>query len=264
MILQFENFHAFIIGASSDKLHSSTFEFFDILRIHFIPMTMAFINGCDIAIQLFFSKFDQRKFYLIGRTSSYLLITLASVTNRVVRRPNLIVPRNIGHRSSAASLCCSMITSHNAWIMFGHFNHLTSPAQKRDRVKVLLYCTTWCSQFSNSAELASAYFNTCRANSITAHCKPRQIPRYGLSLVRAHSIAAIIPSVPREPKPPGTSTPLRRRKTLRLWMIFIGFYWFTVRCRVVARLHDISRDLLFAYSIQGLSLEQTMIERWIG
>ena len=52
---------------------------------------------------------------------------------------------------------------------------------------------------------------TFRANSITAIWKPRQIPKYGTCFSRAHFAAAIIPSVPRSPNPPGTRIPLRIR-----------------------------------------------------
>ena len=48
---------------------------------------------------------------------------------------------------------------------------------------------------------------TWRANSETATCIPRQMPRYGIASSRATRQARIFPSQPREPKPPGTSTP---------------------------------------------------------
>ena len=49
----------------------------------------------------------------------------------------------------------------------------------------------------------------------TATCMPRQMPRYGIPRSRATRQARILPSHPREPKPPGTSTPstsLERRR----------------------------------------------------
>ena len=49
---------------------------------------------------------------------------------------------------------------------------------------------------------------TLRANSTTASWKPRHMPRKGMCFSRAHLIASIMPSVPRIPKPPGTSIPL--------------------------------------------------------
>src|SRR3954447_6428725 len=60
---------------------------------------------------------------------------------------------------------------------------------------------------SISVELAPSSPQTCRANSETATCIPRQMPRYGIASSRATRQARIFPSHPREPKPPGTSTP---------------------------------------------------------
>jgi hypothetical protein len=48
-------------------------------------------------------------------------------------------------------------------------------------------------------------------NSITAACNPRHTPRNGFRVVRHHVTAAILPSIPRLPKPPGTITPLKYR-----------------------------------------------------
>ena len=60
---------------------------------------------------------------------------------------------------------------------------------------------------SISVELAPSSPHTCRANSDTATCMPRQMPRYGIRRSRATRQARIFPSQPREPNPPGTSTP---------------------------------------------------------
>ncbi len=60
---------------------------------------------------------------------------------------------------------------------------------------------------SNSVELTSWVPMTSRANSITAHCSPRHSPRYGIWWSRAQWAARTLPSIPRWPKPPGTSTP---------------------------------------------------------
>ena len=60
---------------------------------------------------------------------------------------------------------------------------------------------------SNSNELAPAKPHALRANSMTAHCRPRQIPRNGSPCSLAQPIAATMPSMPRSPKPPGTSRP---------------------------------------------------------
>ena len=60
---------------------------------------------------------------------------------------------------------------------------------------------------SNSVELASFHPSTLRAYSITVHCIPRQMPRKGILCSRAYLIAAILPSTPLDPKPPGTKMP---------------------------------------------------------
>ena len=59
----------------------------------------------------------------------------------------------------------------------------------------------------NSPECASVIPATCRANSITLICIPRQIPKYGTLFSLAYLAAFIIPSIPRLPKPPGTIIP---------------------------------------------------------
>jgi hypothetical protein len=63
---------------------------------------------------------------------------------------------------------------------------------------------------ANSAECARGSAQICRAHSTTASWKPRQMPRSGILRSRARLIAAIFPSVPRTPKPPGTRIPLNR------------------------------------------------------
>ena len=55
---------------------------------------------------------------------------------------------------------------------------------------------------------------TLRANSMIATCRPRQMPKNGSSFSRAQRIASIIPSMPRTPKPPGTSSPSYCREQL--------------------------------------------------
>ncbi len=57
---------------------------------------------------------------------------------------------------------------------------------------------------SNSSELARSSPSTSRANSMTAICRPRQMPKKGIFRSRAWRTARILPSVPRTPKPPGT------------------------------------------------------------
>ena len=48
---------------------------------------------------------------------------------------------------------------------------------------------------------------TSRANSMTAHWRPRHRPRYGSPVSRAQWAARTLPSIPRWPNPPGTRTP---------------------------------------------------------
>ena len=45
-----------------------------------------------------------------------------------------------------------------------------------------------------------------RAASSTAHCMPRHSPNSGIRCSRQWAIAPILPSMPRTPKPPGTTT----------------------------------------------------------
>ncbi|KAI9588781.1 hypothetical protein GQX74_004626 [Glossina fuscipes] len=56
-------------------------------------------------------------------------------------------------------------------------------------------------------------FKTLRANSITAACSPMQMPSKGLLFSRHHLQAIILPSMPREPNPPGTTTPSLSHKS---------------------------------------------------
>lgn len=48
---------------------------------------------------------------------------------------------------------------------------------------------------------------TFLANSTTASCIPRQMPKYGIPFVRAYVADKIFPWTPLSPNPPGTSTP---------------------------------------------------------
>ncbi|VVB69701.1 Uncharacterised protein [uncultured archaeon] len=63
----------------------------------------------------------------------------------------------------------------------------------------------------NSVLLAPSRPQTFLANSITASCMPKHNPRYGTFISRAYCTALIFPSVPREPKPPGTRIPSTSR-----------------------------------------------------
>jgi hypothetical protein len=54
---------------------------------------------------------------------------------------------------------------------------------------------------SNSVLLAPCNFMIERANSITAICMPKQMPRYGMLFSRAYFVARIFPWTPLSPKP---------------------------------------------------------------
>lgn len=76
----------------------------------------------------------------------------------------------------------------------------------------LCMALVWPLQESHSSSRGTL---TLRMNSRTAICMPRQMPRYGTWWLLAYSAARIMPSTPRLPKPPGTSTPsafCKRRK----------------------------------------------------
>ena len=60
--------------------------------------------------------------------------------------------------------------------------------------------------FENSEEFASSIPQTFLANSITAHCNPKHIPKNGMLFFLMYSIAEIFPSIPLYPNPPGTIT----------------------------------------------------------
>ena len=62
---------------------------------------------------------------------------------------------------------------------------------------------------SISVLCASANPNTFLANSITAICIPRQIPKKGRPFSLAYFTAVILPSIPRCPKPGATNRPSR-------------------------------------------------------
>ena len=85
--------------------------------------------------------------------------------------------------------------------------------QKRKFISELKFIsiqlTNWFSTFANSLECASFNFNTFRANSMTEHCKPKQIPKNGFLFSLAHSHAFIFPSTPLIPKPPAIKIPLK-------------------------------------------------------
>ena len=48
----------------------------------------------------------------------------------------------------------------------------------------------------NSVEFASEILHSFLANSITAHCKPKHIPKNGILFFLKYSIANIFPSIP--------------------------------------------------------------------
>ena len=60
---------------------------------------------------------------------------------------------------------------------------------------------------SNSSEFTSSSFSTSLANSTTAICIPKHIPKNGILFSLAYFIAVIFPSIPLFPNPPGTIIP---------------------------------------------------------
>ena len=59
---------------------------------------------------------------------------------------------------------------------------------------------------SNSSEFASFSPSTSLANSTTAICIPKHIPKNGILFSLAYFIVAILPSIPLFPNPPGTKS----------------------------------------------------------
>ena len=76
-------------------------------------------------------------------------------------------------------------------------------------------------RMANSVDPAPGMPARLRAASTTAICMPKQMPKYGTERSRAKRAAAILPSAPRSPKPPGTvpctcsrsGAPARRSRT---------------------------------------------------
>mmetsp|Transcript_5559 Transcript_5559/g.11288 ORF Transcript_5559/g.11288 Transcript_5559/m.11288 type:complete len:221 (-) Transcript_5559:864-1526(-) len=112
---------------------------------------------------------------VVGLVVSFFITSLLYrvVATRVVRDPSLIVP----------PICKGLISGINT-------------------------TTGLVVSASNSALVASARPSTLIACSMTITCIPRHIPRVGTLFSRANRVAAIIPSIPRTPKPPGIKTPL--------------------------------------------------------
>ena len=72
----------------------------------------------------------------------------------------------------------------------------------------------------NSLEVALFILNLFLANSITAICIPKQIPKNGILFSRAYFMAAILPSVPLLPNPPGIKIP---ETSFNLFLISLSF-----------------------------------------
>jgi len=115
---------------------------------------------------------------------------------------------------------------------------------------------------SNSSELASnereCWFQTVRlrtaktqqrlanplwipstflANSTTASCNPRQMPKKGMLCSRAHLIERIMPSIPRSPKPPGTMMPSAVQTAFQASWYLTGSFCLVGSSRSVASTH---------------------------
>src|SRR4030042_6651129 len=61
--------------------------------------------------------------------------------------------------------------------------------------------------FKSNSVLFAERPQTFLANSITAHCIPRHIPKKGIFFSRAYFIVLTFPSIPLYPNPPGTRIP---------------------------------------------------------
>ncbi len=71
----------------------------------------------------------------------------------------------------------------------------------------MMHMTGWGVRGSNSVLLAPSRPRTSLENSMVATWNPRHTPRNGTPCSLAYLAAAILPSTPRTPKPPGTMTP---------------------------------------------------------
>lgn len=126
--------------------------------------------------------------------SEYSLILLFCTVDlkTVVRLPNLWVP------PIWPVLCSGISITTACFVSSLTFNQNYYSALNIENSKGIFTSVEW----------ASFKPNSFLANSTTAAWKPKQMPRNGLSLVRHHLTASILPSTPRLPKPPGTTTQL--------------------------------------------------------
>ena len=97
-----------------------------------------------------------------------------------------------------------------SWSLAGYApSRIVPPRSTTSRCSSMRSMTGWGECGSNSLELAPDKPQTSRANSMTAQWRPRHKPRNGRRCSRAKRAAAILPSMPRKPNPPGITMPSR-------------------------------------------------------
>ena len=127
---------------------------------------------------------------------------------------------NLATRSGLTSYLCLWRSSMNCWELYSFavlHSSVWNMVRREPRRIVPPICvvepsgmkiTAGSGQFGTiSVECAFFMSNIFRAYSITAACKPRQMPRNGTLFSLAYFAVRILPSVPRSPNPPGTRIP---------------------------------------------------------
>lgn len=115
----------------------------------------------------------------------------------VVRLPSLIVPPLFSGQCSGISIINGSLVLESISVVFA-FSKCITFLRKSIKFFYNFYSINY-------------YIQCYLANSITATCKPRQIPKNGIRFSRHHLHASILPSTPLVPKPPGTITPLIKK-----------------------------------------------------
>lgn len=88
---------------------------------------------------------------------------------------------------------------------------------------------------SNSSEVILLSFNIERANSIVIICIPRHRPKYGTLFSRAYFAAAIFPSIPLDPNPPGIKIPCADLSSFQVFSFFFSSFSVLIQIRSSSR-----------------------------
>jgi len=88
---------------------------------------------------------------------------------------------------------------------------------------------------SNSSDVISLSLSIARANSIVIICIPRHRPRYGMFFSRAYRAAVILPSIPREPNPPGIRIPSADFRDFHVFSSFFSSFSVFIQRRSSSR-----------------------------